>query len=96
MNTKAKERKFTAGSPEGSSCKRKQMRESLNFSCFYTGFTCLKLIYSPLAQDGGSIKESGHGYLQWFLSFRCVASGLEKPLIAGPGVSAVAIDPYWS
>ena len=29
MNTELKEHKFTAGSRSGSSCKRKQMRESL-------------------------------------------------------------------
>ena len=32
--------------------------------------------------DGGSIKELD-GYSHWFLSFRSVASSLEKPLFAG-------------
>ena len=27
-------------------------------TCFETGFTCLKLIYSSIALDGGSIKEA--------------------------------------
>jgi len=39
-------------------------------------------MYSSIALDGGSIKEAD-GCSQWFLSLRSVASGLEKPLLAG-------------
>ena len=35
-----------------------------------------------MALDGGSIKEAD-GSSQWFLSLRGLASGLEKPLLAG-------------
>ena len=34
-----------------------------------------------MALDGGLMKE-GNGCSQWFLSFRSVASGLEKPQLA--------------
>ena len=51
-------------------------------TCFETGFTCLKLIYSSIALDGRSIKEAD-GCSQWFFSLRSVASGLEKRLLAG-------------
>ena len=56
------------------------MRESLNL--LSTGFTCLKLIYSSIALDGGTINEAD-GCSQWFLSLCSVVSGLEKPLLAG-------------
>ena len=39
--------------------------------------------------DGGSMNEAD-GCSQWFLSLRSVASGLEKPLLAGYGYSQLA------
>lgn len=49
----------------------KPMRESPNL-----------LIYSPMALDGSSIRQA-NGRSQPFLSFRSVAFGVEKPLLAG-------------
>ena len=41
-----------------------------------------QLIYSSMALDGGLIKEANN-FSQWFFSLHYVASGLEKPLLAG-------------
>ena len=41
-----------------------------------------KVYFLSMVLDDGSIKELD-GYSHWFLYLRSVASGLEKPLLAG-------------
>ena len=45
-------------------------------------FYLFKVNFLSMALDGGSMKEAD-GCSQWFLFFRSVMSGLEKPILAG-------------
>ena len=75
MNANSQQARFKAAVVGVGKCARA-------LTCFETGFTCLKLIYSSIALDGGSVKEAD-GYSQRFLFLRSVASVLEKPMLAG-------------
>ena len=56
------------------------MRESVNL--LSNRIYMFKVNLFAIVLDGGPIKEAD-GCSRWFLSLRGVASGLEKPLLAG-------------